>query len=363
MKGKSIVMIAALAAGMLASTTSAQASATVPQKCASSKQKAVAKKEASKLGCYSKAAGKAVQVDQTCLMKADTGFTTAFTKADAKGVCEGTASAVEFTVDHCIDQLNAVLTGTGKCPGAKLKAAGKNGSAKAGCWAKATAKGVPTGGSNPDPAFVACLQKADTGLMNAFTKADGSTPCAGTEADAANIVDSDCIHAVMSQLPPVAPGCGNGIVDPGETCDDGNTVDGDACPANCVIQSCTVNTGTHQGVSLHLTTPAGVTVGGLTLLLDYPEGHVRMPATTPGTNVLDTPNDLTYELKDALIDSTGTDGIPANGAGPILQVMFDGCQGQALPVVTDYTCTIIDAADENGTSIDLSTLSCAVTIP
>src|SRR6266849_4899619 len=339
MKGKRIVMIAALAAGMLASTTSAQASATVPQKCASSKQKAVAKKEASKLGCYSKAAGKAVQVDQTCLMKADTGFTTAFTKADAKGVCEGTASAVEFTVDHCIDQLNAVLTGTGKCPGAKLKAAGKNGSAKAGCWAKATAKGVPTGGSNPDPAFVACLQKADTGLKNAFTKADGSTPCAGTEAGAASIVD------------------------PGETCDDGNTVDGDACPANCVIQSCTVNTGTHQGVSLHLTTPAGVTVGGLTLLLDYPEGHVRMPATTPGTNVLDTPNDLTYELKDALIDSTGTDGIPANGAGPILQVMFDGCQGQALPVVTDYTCTIIDAADENGTSIDLSTLSCAVTIP
>ncbi len=29
------------------------------------------------------------------------------------------------------------------------------------------------------------------------------------------------------------PGCGNGILDPGEQCDDGNTIDGDGCPATC----------------------------------------------------------------------------------------------------------------------------------
>src|SRR5262249_7039723 len=151
-----------------------------------------------------------------------------------------------------------------------------------------------------------------------------------------------------------------------ETCDDGNTVDGDACPANCVIQPCTINTGTTQGISLLLTTPGGVTVGGLTLLLDYPEGKVRVKLpTTPGTNVLDTPNDLNYELKDALIDSPLTDGIPANGAGPMLQVTFNGCEGQPLPVAADYTnkCRITDASDENGASIDVSTLSCQVTIP
>jgi hypothetical protein len=131
-----------------------------------------------------------------------------------------------------------------------------------------------------------------------------------------------------------------------------------------VIQTCTVDTGTHQGVSLHLTAPAGVTVGALTLFLDYPEGHVRMPVTTPPSGVSDGPlNDLTYAFKDPVLDSTFTDGIPANGSGPMLQVMFDGCQGQALPAATDYKCTILDAADENGTSIDLSTLSCGVTIP
>ncbi|UCC29837.1 MAG: DUF4215 domain-containing protein [Phycisphaerales bacterium] len=31
----------------------------------------------------------------------------------------------------------------------------------------------------------------------------------------------------------LAPSCGDGHVDPGEECDDGNTVDGDGCSANC----------------------------------------------------------------------------------------------------------------------------------
>ncbi len=31
-----------------------------------------------------------------------------------------------------------------------------------------------------------------------------------------------------------APLCGNGVVEPTEDCDDGNTADGDACPASCV---------------------------------------------------------------------------------------------------------------------------------
>ena len=32
------------------------------------------------------------------------------------------------------------------------------------------------------------------------------------------------------------PICGNGIVEPGEDCDDANTDDGDACPSNCVLR-------------------------------------------------------------------------------------------------------------------------------
>src|SRR5438445_657237 len=34
------------------------------------------------------------------------------------------------------------------------------------------------------------------------------------------------------------PNCGNGIIDPGEVCDDGNNVDGDGCAGKCRIESC-----------------------------------------------------------------------------------------------------------------------------
>src|SRR5262245_32150337 len=119
MKGKSIIAIAALAAaGTLTISTSAHASGSPAQKCASAKQKAAGKKEAAKLGCYSKAAAKAIPVDTTCLSKADGTFSTAFTKADPNngadpgGVCEGIASVAEFAIDHCIDDLNMLITPT-----------------------------------------------------------------------------------------------------------------------------------------------------------------------------------------------------------------------------------------------------------
>jgi cysteine-rich repeat protein len=32
--------------------------------------------------------------------------------------------------------------------------------------------------------------------------------------------------------------CGNNVTDPGETCDDGNTVSGDGCASNCLIEEC-----------------------------------------------------------------------------------------------------------------------------
>ncbi len=37
-----------------------------------------------------------------------------------------------------------------------------------------------------------------------------------------------------------APTCGNGVVDPGETCDDGNTNNGDGCSSTCQVENTTV---------------------------------------------------------------------------------------------------------------------------
>ena len=39
--------------------------------------------------------------------------------------------------------------------------------------------------------------------------------------------DGGCI------VPPKAPVCGDGFIDPGEACDDGNTMGGDGCSLDC----------------------------------------------------------------------------------------------------------------------------------
>ncbi len=41
---------------------------------------------------------------------------------------------------------------------------------------------------------------------------------------------------------PSGPTCGNGIVEPGEACDDGNTQDGDGCSSRCTVEGCSEQT-------------------------------------------------------------------------------------------------------------------------
>jgi large repetitive protein len=55
----------------------------------------------------------------------------------------------------------------------------------------------------------------------------------GPQMDARASLDGSDAHAT----PPDAPVlCGNGVVDPGENCDDGNTVSGDGCDNQCCIE-------------------------------------------------------------------------------------------------------------------------------
>ena len=42
--------------------------------------------------------------------------------------------------------------------------------------------------------------------------------------------------ASSPELPPNLCCCGNGAVEPGETCDDGNHVDGDGCDFACQLE-------------------------------------------------------------------------------------------------------------------------------
>jgi cysteine-rich repeat protein len=56
--------------------------------------------------------------------------------------------------------------------------------------------------------------------------------------------------------------CGNGEIDPGETCDDGNQNDGDGCPANCLQGSCPAGSASLHGFCWVIATSlAGVDQG------------------------------------------------------------------------------------------------------
>ncbi|HEU0030095.1 MAG TPA: DUF4215 domain-containing protein [Kofleriaceae bacterium] len=61
----------------------------------------------------------------------------------------------------------------------------------------------------------------------------------GEECDDGNTVDGDgCSSTCVCEdnEPPPGPVCGNGVVETGEECDDGNTTSGDGCSSTCVCE-------------------------------------------------------------------------------------------------------------------------------
>ena len=353
-----VVSIVALAVLV---TTVAQAGPTPAQKCAAAKQKAASKKETGKFGCYAKAKQKSLPVDGECLMKVEAKFDKAFATAHLKGPCVGVAGDIESAVDACVtkivDDAEGAVPGNGKCQALMVKAAGKKAAAKINCYAKATTTNVPVD--------QLCLGKATDKFTAAAAKANDPAsggPCANATA-VESVVDSDCVLGVIGGLKGVEPGCGNGIVETGETCDDGNVANGDSCPANCVIQSCTVGTTSNRTATVSFTPPAGHQLTSITVLLDYPEGKVSIPGSGNASSVsarlslfpsgtAHTDNDQEYELKEIV---TASDGQTPFGGPTLFRVTFDSCQGATAPVVGDYSCTVTNATDENLMSVSGAT--------
>jgi hypothetical protein len=298
--------------------------------------------------------------DPACLGKATAAFTAAFAKADGSTPCEGTADGVETSIDDCISAAIGDLTSNykvplaGKCEGAKVKAIAKDLAGQLGCYGKASGKGIPV-----DPT---CLAKPTGAFPTAFQKASAKAACTGTN-DAVNATIGLCIPPIANALPPVAVGCGNGIVDPGETCDDGNTVDEDTvaydpanidtCPANCMVAACTPAAGTDV-VKVNITTPQAL--GGVTIFVDYPEGKIHNPTVQNSTDDLDQTNDLKYGV---LVVSTAL-STPAT-TGHLYDLSFSNCQGSPV-AASDFVCSIKDAADATGTTISTTGISCTVSL-
>ena len=219
---------------------SADAAPTFEQRCLATKRKAAATKLAAKLACAASAARAAGSVDPACLLRADTRFTAAFpTTSD----CLGDTSDVEATVDTCVSTLTGDVPGTGRCPGAKLRAVGKTSRSQLRCLA---ADALRPG------TLVACRDKAASHLDVGLTKAGSCATSGSIQADLdscqAQIAVATPLHAdtttstssttstststttstSTSTSTTLAPVCGNGIVEGSEECDG-------ASPPDCTI--------------------------------------------------------------------------------------------------------------------------------
>jgi len=81
---------------------------------------------------------------------------------------------------------------------------------------------------------------ATTGTVASATAANTTYTCsvAGSPTLTLTVSDGSCQDTADVQVDCITLLCGNGVIDAGETCDDGNTAGGDACPSDCTLPLC-----------------------------------------------------------------------------------------------------------------------------
>ena len=84
----------------------------------------------------------------------------------------------------------------------------------------------------------------------------------------------------------------------------------------------------------------------------------RNPRAMAGARLLG-PNDLDHALRNFILGQIGA-AIPT---GPLFKIHFETCDGAPAPVNGNFTCTVLEAADPNGTPISTAGITCAASVP
>ena len=375
------------------------------QKCAATKLKVTGKDWASKFKCYSKAAGKGEDVTaDTCLADAAAKTVEGFAKADGKGGCATDANNFDLNGDTIPDgmvgsiqnmtdngqklggppgqtsilyrglQGPTVLPGGGSTPGnrgfipteipnpippasknkcikTKLKTLGKYAAAIFNCESKAAKKN--------EPRDEECVDKATAKATDGFAGAEepgNDCQVTGEGEDSIGSVFQTFIKEVPNM--PRFDGCGNGIVTPGESCDDGNTTHFDSCPSDCTIDACTPNA-TPQPFRVTINDP-GVT--SVLIELDYPEGKVFLPGTGDNAAVDNLSGAFQFDYLD--FDHAiriGASDAGALGTTDVARLNFTDCNVNPAAVPGDFTCTVTQASDSSFDDVTATT-TCAVVV-
>ena len=160
--------------------------------------------------------------------------------------------------------------------------------------------------------------------------------------------------------------CGNGQIDAGETCDDGNTTQDtgvggdDVCPADCNA-ACAVSGA--QNVTVNITTPEPLL--NALLLLSYNDTDVSIGGIGNDAPVIaavssgvfaTSPRDTDTALRIGLEDPSFT-GV---GSGAAATVSFSVCSA-ATVTAADFGCMVVDAGNTSFASI--SGVTCSVSVP
>jgi len=166
------------------------------------------------------------------------------------------------------------------------------------------------------------------------------------------------------------PVCGNSVIEPGETCDDGNTMDGDNCPATCVIHECQ-STQSTLDVDVLVQLPDEALAGVLQVFVRYPDGVVSLPGHGPDaisviSNFPDdafttTINDVDYGVRAIVLGPSGLT-LGDAPAGRLFTATFTRCQDAPAPALGDFHCTLENATTVD--NVDITTSStCSVALP
>jgi hypothetical protein len=156
--------------------------------------------------------------------------------------------------------------------------------------------------------------------------------------------------------PTVLGFCGNGFLEPGETCSN--------CPTDCQVLPCT-DSGTDAMFEIHLSLPFGEEATSVTTLVGYRSDVVSIPGTglvgsvqqritmrPPGTSTFG--NDLDYALRVVQTNNGGLDG-------KIYALTFDRCtQSPTPPAEADFGCTVEGCSGAFGL---INGCTCAVLSP
>lgn len=271
--------------------------------------------------------------------------------------------AVEKALAKC--QQAVIKAGVGVCPDAKAtaainKAAGKLSSAigkTCGDAAKISGGTRPSQILGQASRFGACAP-ANTQSAAGLSE---TLACLATNAAICDVGLSVGDVACSTSL------CGNGQIDAGETCDDGNTVSDpgvgpdDICPPDCSVATCTP-TGT-QSVTLQLSTSTPL-VSALALVT-YDDNKVSIPGIGDGPAVLasvssgvfaTSPRDTDTALRINLEDPT----LIGVGSGAAATVTFTTCTGAPV-TAADFKCIVVSAGDTEFAEVFGAT--CAITVP